>query len=66
MYDTVEGRVVREELTKVLHTWGIAHALMSYTMAKKMSSIHLTVRVIVPHFESEEYIGIAILAKLNA
>jgi hypothetical protein len=60
MYGTVEVRVVREELTKVLRTWDMAHALMKHTMAKTMSSIHLSVRVVVPHFESETYIGIAL------
>jgi hypothetical protein len=58
MYGTVEGRVVREELIKVLRTWDMVHALMKYTVVKTMSSIHLTVRVMVPHFESEKYLAL--------
>jgi hypothetical protein len=60
MYGTVDGKAVREELIKVLCTWNMAHALMKHTMVKIMSSIHLTVRVIVPHFESGKGIGIAL------
>jgi hypothetical protein len=60
MYGTVEEKGLREELLKVLRTWDMAHALMRHTLVKMMSSIHLTVRVIVPHFESEKYLGIAL------
>jgi hypothetical protein len=60
MYGIVEGRVVREELVKDLCTWDMAHALMRYTMVKIISSTHLSVRVIVPHSESEKDIGIAL------
>jgi hypothetical protein len=49
----VEGRVVRAELTKDLCTCDMAYALMRHTMVKTMSSTHLSVRVIVPHSESE-------------
>jgi hypothetical protein len=60
IYSTVESRAVREELAKDLYTWDMAHALMRYTMVKTMSSIHLSVRVIVPHSESEKYTGSAL------
>jgi hypothetical protein len=60
MYGMVEGRVVREELTKDLCTCDMAYALMRHTMVETMSSTHLSVRVIVPHSESEKYMGIAL------
>jgi hypothetical protein len=62
MYGTVEEKVVREELIKGVCPWDMAHALMRHTMIKTMSSIHLSVRVLVPHFESEKYIGIVLFS----
>jgi hypothetical protein len=60
VYGTVEVRVVRKALTKVSRTWDMVHALMRYTMVKTMSSTHLSVRMRVPHSESERYMGIAL------